>query len=59
MNTRWLVLAGVLACFGAGAARGAEAEKAATPRWLSDWQEGRRAARAADKPIFVAFRCEH
>jgi hypothetical protein len=59
MNTRWLVLAGVLACFELGAVRGAEAEKAAGPRWLSDWEEGRRMARAENKPIFVVFRCEN
>jgi hypothetical protein len=59
MNTRSLVLAGVLVCFGAGAVQGAEAEKAAGARWLSDWEEGRRAARTEGKPIFVVFRCEH
>lgn len=59
MNTRWLVLAIVLACVGVGAVRGAEADKAAGPRWLSDWVEGCRAARTENKPIFVVFRCEH
>lgn len=29
------------------------------PRWLSDWEEGRKAARASGKPLFVVFRCEH
>jgi hypothetical protein len=59
MNRRWLILLGVLLCPGSGVAQGAEAEKAAAPRWLSDWEEGRKAARAADRPIFVVFRCEH
>ena len=35
----------------------AEAEKA--PRWLSDLAEAQRQAKAAGKPIFVVFRCEH
>ncbi len=30
-----------------------------SPRWLSDWEEGRRTARASGKPLFVVFRCEH
>jgi hypothetical protein len=29
------------------------------PRWMSDWEEGRRAARASGKPLFVVFRCQH
>lgn len=37
--------------------RSAEAE--AQPRWLSDWEEARKIARAADKPLFVVFRCQH
>lgn len=59
MNTRWLVLASVLACVGVGAVRGADAEKRSGPHWLGDWEEGRRAARTENKPIFVVFRCEH
>jgi hypothetical protein len=31
----------------------------AGPNWLTDLGEARRAARAAGKPIFVVFRCEH
>jgi hypothetical protein len=33
--------------------------EATEPRWLSDWEEGRKAARASGKPLFVVFRCEH
>ncbi len=29
------------------------------PRWLSDWEEARKAAQASGKPLFVVFRCEH
>jgi hypothetical protein len=29
------------------------------PRWLTDHEQAREAARAAGKPIFVVFRCEH
>lgn len=32
---------------------------AAEPRWLSDWEEGRKAAQASGKPLFVVFRCQH
>lgn len=32
---------------------------ASEPRWLSDWEQGRKAARASGKPVFVVFRCEH
>jgi hypothetical protein len=32
---------------------------AAEPRWLNDWEEGRKAARASGKPLFVVFRCQH
>jgi len=32
---------------------------AAEPHWLSDWEEGRKAARASGKPLFVVFRCQH
>jgi hypothetical protein len=31
----------------------------AGPNWLTDLGQARRAARAAGKPIFVVFRCEH
>ncbi|HTU20899.1 MAG TPA: hypothetical protein VMG10_22800 [Gemmataceae bacterium] len=33
--------------------------EASEPRWLSDWEEGRKTARASGKPLFVVFRCEH
>ncbi len=29
-----------------------------TPRWLTDYEQARKEARAAGKPIFVVFRCE-
>jgi hypothetical protein len=29
------------------------------PHWLSDWEEGGKAARASGKPLFVVFRCQH
>ena len=29
------------------------------PRWLSDWEEGRKVARDSGKPLFVVFRCQH
>ena len=29
------------------------------PRWLSDWEEGRKVARESGRPLFVVFRCEH
>jgi hypothetical protein len=35
------------------------AEPVAHSRWLSDWEEARKVARAADKPLFVVFRCQH
>jgi hypothetical protein len=28
-------------------------------RWLTDYREALEAARVANKPIFVVFRCEH
>jgi hypothetical protein len=31
----------------------------AAPRWFSDWEEGRKAAEASGRPLFVVFRCEH
>ena len=29
------------------------------PRWLTDYGQARKEARAAGKPIFVVLRCEH
>ncbi len=34
-------------------------DKQHAPRWLNDWEEGRKAARASGKPLFVVFRCQH
>jgi hypothetical protein len=31
----------------------------ARPRWLTDYEQARQAARDSGKPIFVVFRCEH
>lgn len=42
-----------LICLSRGSAHASE------PRWLSNWEEGRKAARASGKPLFVVFRCEH
>ena len=55
MNKRgWLlaILLGLCCRNGLGA-------EASEPRWLSDWEAGRKAARASGKPLFVVFRCEH
>jgi hypothetical protein len=62
MNRRWWLVSAllVLCCAGFVPASRAEApKKAASPRWLSDWEQGRKEARANGKPIFVVFRCEH
>lgn len=55
MNNRGWGLAILLGlcCLGNVRADGTE------PRWSSDWEEGRKAARAGGKPLFVVFRCEH
>jgi hypothetical protein len=29
------------------------------PLWLNDWEDGRKAAIASGKPLFVVFRCQH
>jgi hypothetical protein len=62
MNSRWLppVIVFVL-CYGGGAdARGADSpKKNVSSRWLGDWEQGRKEARASGRPIFVVFRCEH
>ncbi len=29
------------------------------PRWLTDYEQARKEARAAGKPILVVFRCEY
>jgi hypothetical protein len=61
MNRRWCLLVGVLSlcCVASGRAEAETAKKADAPRWLSDFDEGRKAARASGKPLFVVFRCEH
>ena len=61
MSRRWCWLAGLLV-LGSVGNRGIAAEndvKVYEPRWLSDWEEGRKAARESGKPLFVVFRCEH
>jgi hypothetical protein len=35
------------------------AAEEAKPRWLTDYEQARKAARDSGKPIFVVFRCEH
>ncbi|HEY7153902.1 MAG TPA: hypothetical protein VH575_08065 [Gemmataceae bacterium] len=61
MNRRSCVLAGllVLCCVASERAEAETAKKPDTPRWLNDFDEGRKVARASDKPLFVVFRCEH
>jgi hypothetical protein len=49
----------ILCCLGNRGTAIEDAGKSAAPRWLSDWEEGRKAARASGKPLFVVFRCEH
>jgi len=55
MKRRWRLPAAVLLM----CVLGGEAAAADAPRWLNDWEEGQKAARASGKPIFVVFRCEH
>jgi hypothetical protein len=62
MKYHWEFFAGLfgLCCLGSGAVGAtADAEKPAASAWLSDWQEGRKAARTSGKPLFVVFRCRH
>lgn len=62
MNSRWWLPVIVLGLCSAAVvlAQGADsAKKNASSRWLDDWEQGRREARASGKPIFVVFRCEH
>jgi hypothetical protein len=56
MSKWWKGIAG-LCCLGlpAGAGEAGRTEW----RWLGDYEEARREARASGKPIFVVFRCEH
>jgi hypothetical protein len=55
MDKRGWVLAILLVLCCLGSVRAGAIE----PHWLSDWEEGRKAARASGKPLFVVFRCEH
>ncbi len=61
MSGRWLRLVSfvVLCCLGSRMMTAEEVGKLAEPRWLTDWEEARKAARASGKPLFVVFRCEH
>jgi hypothetical protein len=61
MSRRWWIVAGILGmCLGLERSRTAETPKRADEaRWLSEWEEGRKAARRSGKPIFVVFRCEN
>jgi hypothetical protein len=58
MSRRWWLLAGILGLCCLGAERKAE-RNSTPPRWLNDWEQGRKAARDSGKPIFVVFRCEN
>jgi hypothetical protein len=61
MSGRWLWLVSfvVLCCLGSRVMTAEEVAKLAEPRWLTDWEEARKAAHASGKPLFVVFRCEH
>ncbi len=61
MNRRWWLPACVLllCCVGNPGRAAEDAGKSAEPRWLNDWEEGRKVARASGKPLFVVFRCQH
>lgn len=59
MSGRGWLAASILYLFCLNNVGAAEAEKSAEPHWLSDWEEGRKVARASGKPLFVVFRCQH
>ena len=62
MSNRWFFPVSVLVLpllTGVNALAADQAPKPDAPRWLSDWEEGLKAARAGGKPLFVVFRCEH
>jgi hypothetical protein len=59
MSIRGLLPVSILFLFCLGNVGKADESKQDAPRWLSDWEEGRRAARASGKPLFVVFRCQH
>jgi hypothetical protein len=50
IKRRWLLGFACLVLTGAEPNRG---------RWLTDYRQALETARAADKPLFVVFRCEH
>jgi hypothetical protein len=52
--SRWTTLALLAALFASPLAA-----DEARPRWLTDYEQARKAARDSGKPIFVVFRCEH
>jgi hypothetical protein len=47
---RWLIVPGCLLLIAA---------EPGAPPWRTGYAEAQREARAADKPLFVVFRCEH
>lgn len=59
MSLRCWLPASIFFLFCLGNVSAADAGKPETPRWLNDWEEGRKAARASGKPLFVVFRCQH
>jgi hypothetical protein len=59
MSKRWLILLGILGLCGLGSEERPRPVAPEPPRWLTEWEEGRKAARASGKPLFVVFRCEH
>ena len=59
MSIRGWLPVGCLFLFSLGNVGAADESKPDAMRWLSDCEEGRKAARASGKPLFVVFRCQH
>ncbi len=59
MSIRGLMSMIILFLFCFGNIGKADDGKQDATRWLSDWEEGRKVARASGKPLFVVFRCQH
>jgi hypothetical protein len=56
--TRHLLLLGICLTLLAGHV-GVEADEALDTRWIQDYEQGRKMAEKAGKPLFVVFHCEH
>ncbi len=59
MSIRGWLAVSILFLFCVGNLGRADGSKQDAPRWLSDWEQGRKAARDSGKPLFVVFRCQH